>query len=138
MKLKRVDFTTTNEKQRHVRALNGYVSSVFVGLQIGHLKRGEVAEVASLTFDRQSQQIILRLVYASGPKKGQPFRRMTTDDNIQTGQEADCIGLAYDDRAVFYYDDDQQSAPPQTETKPQQESDPPPAKPIEKQQGQRR
>lgn len=131
MKLKRVDFTTTNEKQRHVRALNGYVSSVFVGLQIGHLKRGEVAEVSSLTFDRQSQQIILRLVYASGPKKGQPFRRMTTDDNIQTGQEADCIGLAYDDRAVFYYDDE-------TETKPQQESDPPPAKPIEKQQGQRR
>lgn len=138
MKLKRVDFTTTNEKQRHVRALNGYVSSVFVGLQIGHLKRGEVAEVSSLTFDRQSQQIILRLVYASGPKKGQPFRRMTTDDNIQTGQEADCIGLAYDDRAVFYYDDEENRSAPQTDTKPQQESDPPPAKPIEKQQGQRR
>lgn len=110
MKLKRVDFTSTQDKQRHVRALGGYVAQVFVGQRVAAPAHGHFAEVASLELDRQAKQVIVRLVSTDGPNKGKPCRRMTTDEKVQIGQEADCIGLAYDDRAVFYYDDEQ---PPQ-------------------------
>lgn len=106
MKLKRVDFTSTQDKQRHVRALGGYVAQVFVGQTVSTPAWNHFAEVASLELDRQAKQVIVRLVHTQGPDKGKPCRRMTTDQTVQTGQEADCVGLAYDDRAVFYYDDE--------------------------------
>ena len=134
MKLKRVDFTSTQDKQRHIRALGGYVAQVFVGQQVSTPAWNHFAEVASLELDRQAKLVLMRLAHTQGPDKGKPCRRMTTDQTVQTGQEADCVGLAYVDRAVFYFDDEQKAQPhlPQA-SQANQDADPPTAKAIQQQ-----
>lgn len=107
MKLKRVSFTSTTwDKPRHIPALGGNQNSIYIGQTVGDTHRNESAMVASLEFDGRSQQLLMRLVYAAGPKKGQPYRRFTTNQAIQSGEECDVMGMFCDDRTQFYYDDD--------------------------------
>lgn len=160
MKLKRVSFTSTTwDRPRNISALGGNQSSIYVGQVVQHTARAESAMVASLEFDGRSQQLLMRLVYAGeGAKKGQPFRRFTTNEAVQPGEECDVVGMFCDDRTIFYYDleeSDVATAPPapafdferlerlvsdaialQKAPNLLKQDDPPPAKPV--QQGQQR
>lgn len=107
MKLKRVSFTSTSwDKPRNIAALGGNQSNIYVGQVVHHTARAESAKVASLEFDGRTQQLMMRLVYASGPNIDKPFRRYTTNEAVQPGEECDVIGMFCDDRTVFYYDDE--------------------------------
>jgi hypothetical protein len=107
MKLKRIQFTSTTwDKPRNVNALGGNQTAIYVGQKVRHLKRGQVAEVASLDLDRQARMVLVRFVLAEGPDAGKSFRRLTVNDAVQPGEEADALGLTYDDRTEFYFDDE--------------------------------
>ena len=137
MILKRIQFTSTTwDKPRNVNSLGGNQTSVYVGQVVRHLKRGEVAEIGSLELDRQARMVLVRFVYSDGPNKGKPFRRLTVNDAIQPGEEADVLGLAYDDRTEFYFDEGPKAQPTAALTDQadgQAMRDPPPAKPIQQQ-----
>jgi hypothetical protein len=113
MKLKAAVFTSTTwDKPRNVPALGGNQTNIFVGQRIAHQFshiEGEPpypAEIVSMELDRQATSITIRLAYADGPKKGQPFRKMTVNENFKPWELADALTLRCDDRTMFYFDDE--------------------------------
>jgi hypothetical protein len=115
MKIKGVQFTSTNDKQRHLQPFGGYMTAIFVGQQVRNLKRQEFAEIASIELDRQAKLLLVRMVYADGKDKGKPFRTQTTNETIKPWEVADGVAIAYDERTVIYFDDE--AAPAQQKSR---------------------
>jgi len=111
MKLKGVTFTSTSwDKPRNIAALGGNQTSIFVGQIVRHTARAENARIASLEFDGKRQQLLMRLVFdgqgLNGEKDGEPFRRMTVNQDVKDFEKCDVLGMFCDDRTLFFYDDE--------------------------------